>query len=132
MYMCKWDCLFLSRCITCGVPQGSILGPLFFIVYVNDIETSLQNCKYLLYADDTVLYVTGELHRSTIEMQSDLSRFKSWCDRNQLTMNIKKTKYVIFGLKSKTRKIGNHSLFINNNKLERVISYKYLGLTLEM
>ena len=118
--------------ITCGVPQGSILGPLFFIVYVNDIKSSLKHCKHLLYADDTVLYITGELQRSTGDLQSDLSRFKSWCDRNQLTMNIKKTKYVTFGLKTKTRKIGNHSLFINDTRLERVTSYKYLGLTLDM
>ena len=64
-------------------------------------------------------------------MQADLSVFKSWCDRNQLTMNIKKTKYVIFGLKSKTSKTGNHSLFINDRKLERVTSYKYLGLRID-
>ena len=62
----------------------------------------------------------------------DIITFKSWCDRNQLTMNIKKTKYVIFGMKSQTRKIGNHVLFLNNNRLERVTSYKYLALTLDM
>ena len=118
--------------LTCGVPQGSILGPLFFIIYVNDIKTSLNFCNHLLYADDTVLYKTGELGTSTINMQSDLCEFKKWTDRNQLTMNVKKTKYVIFGLKSNTRKVVNHLLFINDNKLERVTSYKYLGLTLDM
>ena len=80
--------------LSCGLPRGSILGPLFFTVYVNDIKTCLQHCKYLLYADDTVLYSIGELHRSTVETQADLSMFKSWSDRNQLTMNIKKTRYV--------------------------------------
>ena len=118
--------------ISCGVPQGSILGPLFFIVYVNDISSSLNYFKYLLYADATVLYLKGELQRSAIDLQNDLSKFKSWCDRNLLTMNVKKTKYIVFGLKSKTRKVGNHSLFIDNNKLERVSSYKYLGFTLDM
>ena len=118
--------------ISCGVPQGSILGPLFFIVYVNDIKSSLKACKYLLYADDTVLYLTGNLEQSTIDLQTDLSNFKKWTDKNQLTMNVKKTKYVVFGLKSKTRKVGNHSMFINDHRLERVTSYKYLGLTLDM
>ena len=118
--------------ITCGVPQGSILGPLFFIVYVNDIIASLRHCNYLLYADDTVLFITGGLELSTIHLQNDLTNFKRWCDRNQLTMNIQKNKYVIFGLKSQTRKIVNHTLSMNTNRLEKVASYKYLGLTLDM
>ena len=88
--------------ISCGVPQGSILGPLFFIIYVNDIVNILNHCKHLLYADDTVLYISGELTHTTALLQQDLNRFKIWCDRNQLTMNIKKTKYVTFGLKSQT------------------------------
>ena len=118
--------------ITCGVPQGRILGPLFFIVYVNDIESSLKHCKHMLYADDTVIYKTGELTQTTNEIQQDLTTFKLLCDRTQLTMNIKKTKFVIFGMKSQTRKIRNHILFLNNNRLERVTSHKYPGLTLDM
>ena len=83
-----------------SIPKGSILGPLFSIVYGNDIKTCMQHGKCLFYAAETVLYLTGELHRSTVEMQADLIMFKSWCDRNPLAMNIKKTKYVFFGLKS--------------------------------
>ena len=108
------------------------MGPIFFILYVNDISFVLKHCNHLLYADDSVLYMTGDIQDCTRKLQDDLSVFKSWCDRNQLTMNIKKTKYVSFGLKSKIRKISNHSLFINENRLERVNSYKYLGLTLDM
>ena len=118
--------------ILCGVPQGSILGPLFFIVYVNDIEDCLENCKHLLYADDTVIYITGELNVTTNLLQLDLNCFKNWCDKNQLTMNIKKTKYVTFGLKSQTRSVNNHDLFIQQTKIDRVNSYKYLGITLDM
>ena len=51
-------------------PKG-ILGPLFFIVYVNDIKHSLSYCKHLLYADDTVLYITGDLEQSTDNLQRD-------------------------------------------------------------
>ena len=48
--------------ITCGIPQGSTIGPLLFITYVNDVSSVLQNCKYHLYADDTVIYASGELN----------------------------------------------------------------------
>ena len=75
--------------ICCGIPQESILGPLFFIIYVNYIKTSLRNCKHLLNADDTVIYITGDIDTTTGLLQFDLNCFKNWCDRNQLTMNIK-------------------------------------------
>ena len=74
--------------IVCGVPQGSILGPLIFIIYVNHISNILENCKHLLYADDTVIYKTGDLNQNTVLLEQDLYKFKIWCDRNQLTMNI--------------------------------------------
>ena len=61
--------------VTCGVPQGSILGPLFVNVYVNDIKSSLRYCKHLLYTHDTVLYLTGDLVKSTNNLQSELSNF---------------------------------------------------------
>ena len=79
-----------------------------------------------------VIYITGDIWTTTELLQLDLKYFKSWCDRNQLTMNIKKNKYVTFGLKSQTRKIHNHDLCNNNMKLEKVSSYKYLGMTLDM
>ena len=63
--------------ISC-VPQGRIFGRLFFIVYVNDIKSSLRYCKHFLYADDTVLYLTGDLEKSTNDLQMNLSTFKKW------------------------------------------------------
>ena len=78
------------------------------------------------------MYITGNSQTTTPLLQRDLSNFKNWCNRNQLTMNIKKTKYVAFGLKSQTRKLKDHELFIQNYKLERVSSYKYLGIVSDM
>ena len=67
-----------------------ILGPLFFIVYVNDVMSSLKKSKYLLYADHTVVYQTRNLHQATLTLQEDVLDFKMWFNRNQLTMNVKK------------------------------------------
>ena len=121
------------RDINCGVPQGSILGPMLFLIYVNDLSSVVKKCKYQLYADDTVIYnVSNDINISAQEVQQDLDRFIKWCTGNALTINIKKSKYVCYGLKSQTRKIQNHSLFMNGIKLDKVSSYKYLGIQLDM
>ena len=121
--------------VTCGIPQRSTVGPLMYIIYMNDISTSLKNCKYQLYADDTVLYLSENclcINDATNRMCTDLGTFKKWCDKNKLTMNVKKNKYVIFGLKSQTRRIVDHTVKIGDIRIERVHSYKYLGITLDM
>ena len=118
--------------VTCGIPQGSTIGPLMYIIYMNDVYTSLKCCKYKLYADDTVLYMSGEIDCITNQLCDDLKSFKTWCDKNKLTLNVKKTKYITFGLKSQTRKITNHIVTIGNIRVERVHSYKYLGITLDL
>ena len=121
------------RRITCGVPQGSILGPLLFLIYVNDISSVIRNCKYQLYADDTVIYHTCmNENDSKINLERNLDNFAAWCNGNALTVNIKKSKYVLYGLKSQTRKITEHSLLMNRTKLDRVSSYNYLGVHLDM
>ena len=72
--------------IICGVPQGSILGPLFFLMYINDIDNRIAHCIVRLYADDAVLYTSAssiiEAHRI---LQNDLANVEVWCRRNQLT-----------------------------------------------
>ena len=85
--------------VTYGVPQGSILGPLFFVLYVNDvISISKENdARIMLYADDTVIYFS---HSSVQELQCQLERrmnkLFTWCNINKLTINLSKTKYEIF------------------------------------
>ena len=102
-----------------------------YIIYVNDIISRLRNCRYYLYADDTIIYTSGSLTDCSRRLTTDLSNFKMWCNRNKLTLNVKKTKYTIFGLKSQTKEILNHNLFIDNTKIDRVNTYKYLGITLD-
>ena len=81
-----------------------------YIIYVNDIISSIRNCKYYMYADDTVIYTTGSIPDCTNRLETDLSTLKHWCNMNKLSLNVKKTKYTIFGLRLKTRLIGNHEL----------------------
>jgi len=86
------------RPIQVGVPQGSILGPLFFLVYINDPPTCLKHCEVGLYADDTVIYFSS-LCVTEIEhfMNEDLSKLSSWFSTNRLTLNISKSKFILIG-----------------------------------
>ena len=123
-----------SRDITYGVPQGSVLGPLLFLIYVNDISSIIRNSKISMYADDTVIYLShSDLKIAIALIQSDLNDLYAWCNRNKLTINCKKTKYCLYGMRSniKKSKMLDIQLSLNANILERVCSYKYLGLILD-
>ena len=91
--------------VTCGVPQGSVLGPLFFLAIVNDVQDALDECGVKLYADDTVLYQSGVNCADAAEkLQRSISRFASWCEENSLTINVAKTKIMTFGSRNKVKK----------------------------
>ena len=93
------------------VPQGSVLGPLFFIVYVNDLDRALRKVNTQLYADDTVLYASGTNTGSLVQsMQSALYRLQKWCNSNKLTLNPSKTKLMIFGTKPALKKVKKITL----------------------
>ena len=118
--------------VTCGVPQGSVLGPLFFLVYVNDIQNAVDHCGIKLYADDTVLYQSGvNVEDARVKLQASMNKFKGWCDENVLTVNASKTKIMAFATRSKVKKCKGVDVRIGNEKLKLVPSYKYLGLTLD-
>ena len=122
------------RNITYGVPQGSVLAPLLFLIYVNDLSNIIENCKISLYADDTVIYISHSNLRNAIALiQSDLDSLYTWCNRNKLTIICKKAKFCLFGMRSniKKSKMLDIQLSLNATILERVCSYKYLGLILD-
>ena len=128
------DTMSQKRLITCGVPQGSVCGPLLFLLYINDITSSLKNCKVSLYADDTVVYVSHSNIQTALQLlQHDLNLLNVWCSKNKLTINCKKTKYCVFGMRSTVKKSYNIDTIIslNNTVLDRVCSYKYLGFILD-
>ena len=118
--------------ITCGVPQDSILGPLIFILYVNDIEGVVTDCQLSLYADDTVMYYA---HSSYIELmmtiRDDVHSTSQWLNLNKLTLNTKKTKFMVFGSKTRLRLCDDIPILINGDIIERVTEFKYLGIYLD-
>jgi hypothetical protein len=81
--------------VNVGVPQGSSLGPLFFLIFVNELVKICRYCKTILYADDSVIYHSGDsLNDVQDRVNEDLALISQWSRANGLTLNVEKTKYV--------------------------------------
>lgn len=114
-----------------GVPQGSTLGPLLFIVFVNDIFDLPLKGTLKMYADDSVLvYKAENLQLLFDDMQHDLNLINSWFFNNGLTINATKSKYMIFSSTDRFN-TANYNLFLGSNNLERVQVHTYLGLIIQ-
>lgn len=117
----------------CGVPQGSVLGPTMFNLYLNDIcNVDLKSC-ILLYADDVVVYYTNSNPDIIIStLQEDLGRLYQWSINNKLSISVNKSKFMILGRKSSVKKCVDMSeLRIGNTALERLYEFCYLGITID-
>ena len=118
----------LSQNVTCGVPQGSTLGPLLFIIYINDLVQT-TNFKVNLFVDDTLLIM---LHKSIKKMQKQvnykINQVGKWMNANKLTINYSKSNFMLFTNKKKNSKF---KLEINNNQITESDIVKYLGVIID-
>ena len=117
--------------LSCGVPQGSVLGPLLFLVYINDLPNISDKLKFFLFADDTNLYYESddllELERT---MNHELKKLSLWLNVNRLALNISKTNFIIF---RGYRKACDHNvtLLLNKKAIEQKTYVKYLGVLID-
>ena len=121
-----------ERIVSTGVPQGSTLGPLLFLLYINDIVRISDEVTFVLFADDAVILARSkQILEAAIIINKVLEYLNSWCNENKLTINTKKTEYTIFGTKKLKAKAVDIAVKIGNVVLKEVDSYKYLGTTLD-
>lgn len=118
--------------IKCGVPQGSILGPLLFLLYVNDIANISKILLPLIFADDTNLFLQGKSVNETIDiMNSEMVKVVKWLQVNKLLLNLDKTHYIIFHSNKKKINVHHSGIKINNQDVEFVNSTKFIGVILD-
>lgn len=117
--------------MVCGVPQGSILGPLLFLLYVNDMPAAIK-CKLLLYADDSALLVPGnDVKEIECTLSKELENARQWLIDNRLSIHLGKTESILFGTKRKLSKINRLKVSCNGADITSQTSVLYLGVTLE-
>lgn len=111
-----------------GIPQGSNLGPLLFLIYINDLTEAITNSSFLLFADDLKIYKAVNSHQDYVDLQADLDSVLAWCQHNGLYLNINKCSVVSF-----TRKIKKHNFqyYINRTLIDRKDVIKDLGITFD-
>lgn len=118
---------------SCGVPQGTVMGPDLFVLYINDIVKIVKHCELQLFADDTILFLQSDNMDNLIKLiNEDLGRLYKWLCDNSLSVNIKKTKFMLIKNKNCNIDTDSHdNVLINGVKIEKVKEFKYLGVLID-
>ena len=114
-----------------GVPQGSVLGPLLFLLFINDLPLTVKNSHIDLFADDTTLHISGSsLETIQIKLNEDIRRIVEWCINNNMLLNENKTKCMLFTTAQKLSHMEQKylNLYVKDTKVECVTTHKLLGI----
>lgn len=116
------------RHVVCSVPQGSILGPLLFNIYINDIVTTDTVARFIIYADGTSTFTSSENYNNVSTQANNLLlNLEKWSDTNVLSVNVSKSKAIIFHPKNKPIKVIANLVY-QSSVIEIVPSFKLLGV----
>jgi ribonuclease P/MRP protein subunit RPP40 len=120
-----------TKTIKCGVPQGSILGPILFLIYINDLGTFSDKLATIMFADDSNLFSGGnDLTQPAKSVNDEIPQLITWLRANRLFLNISKTHFMIFGPKKKNLP-KEIDMIIDGKKIDHVKSTKFLGIILD-
>ena len=118
--------------ISCGVPQGSVLGPILFLLFINDISNfTVEGCVLNMYADDVIIYTSAvSTHELEHKLQSCIDNISKWYNMNKLCVNKKKSCVIVIGSKFQLRSLNldDFAISVDTDKLQLVEQAKYLGL----
>ena len=118
-----------QRSISCGIPQGSLLGPLLFIIYINDFQNSSQILSFILFADDSNIFFSHRNPQILLHtLNEELKLVQAWINSNKLSLNVEKTHYMLF---SNSTKALPGNILIDNTSISQVDSTKFLGIYID-